>query len=253
MGPDDPTGLPPEETHVEEVAEQAEPHCHRCGAPHDRFQEYCLECGARLTPLPSQFRRRELWTTTSGSPLWFWASLLALLVIALITAAVVIAATKDDEKGAVASSTAPTTVIPTGLTTLPLSSTTLSTVPTLPTTTTFPTTFATTTTPTTSTFPTTTSGGLTTWPSGKSGYTIILESVPESSGRSAAETKARAAQSKGLPEVGVLRTSDYKELTPGYYAVFSGVKDTQAQAESGVSQAKSQGYSSAYVREIVPK
>jgi hypothetical protein len=252
MGPDDPTGLPPDEAHVEEAAvEPSEPHCHRCGAPHDRFQEYCLECGARLTPLPAQFRQRTTWTSASGSPLWFWASLLALLVIALITAAVVIAATKDDEKNAGStSSTLPATVVPTGLTTVPIPPTTLSTVPTLPTTTTFPTT---TTAPITTTGPTTDASGLTVWPAGKSGYTIILESVPESSGKSAAETKAKSAQSKGLSQVGVLRTSDYKELTPGYYAVFSGVKDTQAEAEAGISQAKSAGYSAAYVRQIVPK
>jgi hypothetical protein len=234
------------------VAEPSQPHCHRCGAPHDRFQEYCLECGARLTPLPAQFRRRTTWTSTSGSPFWFWASLLALLLIALITAAVVIAATKDDEKKAGStSSTLPATVVPTGLTTVPLPPTTLSTVPTLPTTTTFPTT--TTATTATTTTGTTTAGGLTEWPAGKSGYTIILESVPESAGKSAAESKARSAQQKGLQQVGVLRTTDYKELTPGYYAVFSGVKNTQAEAEAGLTQAKTAGYSAAYVRQIVPK
>jgi hypothetical protein len=250
-GPDDPTWVPPDETHVEqEIVETNEARCHRCGAPHDRFQEYCLECGARLTPLPGQYGRRDTWTTT-GSPLWFWASLLALLVIALITAAVVIAATKDDKKAA-ATTTFPTTVVPTGLTTVPIGTTTLGTVPTLPPTTTF-TTPAPTTAATTTAGTTTNANGLTVWPSGKSGYTIILESVPESSGKNAADTKARAAQQKGLPQVGVLRTSNYKDLTPGYYAVFSGVKDTQAEAEAGLTQAKSAGYSTAYVRQIVPK
>ncbi len=69
--------------------EPAEPHCHRCGAPHDRFQEYCLECGARLAPLPQL-------GGGPGSPYWFWVSLIVLLVVALVTAAVVIAATDDD-------------------------------------------------------------------------------------------------------------------------------------------------------------
>ena len=155
-------------------------------------------------------------TSASGSPLWFWASLLALLVIALITAAVVIAATKDDEKNAGStSSTLPATVVPTGLTTVPIPPTTLSTVPTLPTTTTFPTT---TTAPITTTGPTTDASGLTVWPAGKSGYTIILESVPESSGKSAAETKAKSAQSKGLSQVGSCvrptTRSSHRAITP---------------------------------------
>ena len=252
MGPDDPTGLPPDEAHVEEAAvEPSEPRCHRCGAPHDRFQEYCLECGARLTPLPAQFRRRTMWTSTSGSPLWFWASLLALLAIALITAAVVIAATKDDEKKAGStSSTLPATVVPTGLTTVPIPPTTLSTVPTLPTTTTFPTT---TTAPITTTGPTTDASGLTAWPASKSGYTIILESVPESSARARPRRRPRARSRRASHRSASSARPNYKELTPGYYAVFSGVKDTQAEAEAGLSQAKSAGYSAAYVRQIVPK
>ncbi len=251
MSTDDPTGRPPDETHVESEIVEHDPRCHRCGAPHDRFQEYCLECGARLTPLPGQFRR-DTWTTT-GSPLWFWASLTALLVIALITAAVVIAATNDDDKNAATSSSLPATVVPTGLTTIPIQPTTLGTIPTLPTTTTFPTTLATTTAQTTTAQTTTNSGGLTQWPSGQSGYTIILESVPASQGRPAAESKAQAAKNKGLAEVGVLNTNNYEDLTPGYYAVFNGVKDTKSEAEAGVAQAKSAGYTNAYVRQIVPK
>ncbi len=118
----------PVETH-----EPAEPHCHNCGAPHDRFQEYCLECGARLTPLPQQSGGAG-----PGSPYWFWASLIALLVLALITAAVVIAATDDDDGAGASSgvSTLPATVVPTGLTTETLGPPTLPTssgfVPTVP-------------------------------------------------------------------------------------------------------------------------
>jgi hypothetical protein len=259
MGPDDPTGLPPDETYVEEeLVDPNEPHCHRCGAPHDRFQEYCLECGARLTPLPHQLRRTT-WST-AGSPLWFWASLIALSVIALITAAVVIAAS-DDEKSGATSSSAQLSTGATGLTTISLPSTTFGSVPVLPPTTTFTTTgftttgfttTAQTTTAQTTTGTTTDSSGLTKWPSGKTGYTIILESVPQSQGRTAAENKAKAAQSKGLTQVGVLNTNEYQGLTADFYAVFSGVKDTQAEAEAGVAQAKTAGYPHAYVRKIVP-
>ena len=65
-----------------------------------RFQEYCLECGARLIPLPGPFRRARRLASTSDSPLWFWAAFLALLAIALVTAAIVLAATKTTTKAA---------------------------------------------------------------------------------------------------------------------------------------------------------
>jgi hypothetical protein len=249
----DETGnLPAVETH-----EPAELHCHNCGARHDRFQEYCLECGARLTPLP-QFGAGP------GSPYWFWASLIALLVLALITAAVVIAATDDDDGAGTSSgvSTPPATVVPTGLTTETLGPPTLPTssgfVPTVPSTT-FSTTTAPTTTAPTTTAQTTTQGtttnasGLTQWPAGQSGYTAILESVPASEGKAVAEQKAQAAKNKGLSEVGVLDSDNFQGLTPNLWVVFSGVKNTQSAAEQNVTAAKSAGYSGAYVRQIVPK
>ncbi len=242
MDPDQTGGLP-----VVEAQDPADLHCHRCGAPHDRFQEYCLECGARLVPIP-QFGGRG-----PGSPFWFWVSLLALLVIALATAAVVIAATGDDEGTAAQSTvqTLPVTVVPTGLTTLPLTEPTLPTtstfVPTVPTTT-----FTTTTTPTTTAQTTTNGSGLTQWPAGQTGWTAILESVPASQGKAAAEAKAEQALAKGLTQVGVLKSDDYEGLTPGYWVVFSGVKNTKAEAQTSVASAKSAGYPSAYPRQIIP-
>lgn len=249
---DDTGNLPAVETH-----EPAEPHCHNCGARHDRFQEYCLECGARLQPLP-QFGGGP------GSPYWFWASLIALLVLALITAAVVIAATDDDDGAAASSgvSTPPATVVPTGLTTETLGPPTLPTssgfVPTVPSTTFSTTTAPTTTAPTTTQPPpppasTTNGSGLTQWPAGQSGYTAILESVPASEGKAVAEQKAEAAKNKGLSEVGVLDSDNFQGLTPNLWVVFSGVKNTQSAAQQNVSAAKSAGYSGAYVRQIVPK
>lgn len=246
----DETGnLPAVETH-----EPAEPHCHNCGAPHDRFQEYCLECGARLAPLPQV-------AGGPGSPYWFWASLIALLVLALITAAVVIAATDDDDGAGASSgvSTLPATVVPTGLTTETLGPPTLPTssgfVPTVPSTTFSTTTAPTTTTQATTTQPgtTTNASGLTQWPAGQSGYTAILESVPASEGKAVAEQKAEAAKNKGLSEVGVLDSDNYEGLTANLWVVFSGVKNTQSAAQQNVTAAKSAGYSGAYVRQIVPK
>ena len=123
-------------------------------------------------------------------------------------------------------------------TTLP---TTTATTPTFPASTTAPTTTA----------PTTTASGngLTTWPSGKSGYTVILESLGS---KSAADSKAQQAKADGLPEVGVLNSSNYSSLNPGFYVVFSGVYDTLSEANSALPAAKSAGWSAAYVRQITP-
>ncbi len=260
------SGPPPNDAPPPDAAPPPPPHdpyrCPRCNSPYDPFQEYCLECGQRLVPYPGMsLWRRDSWSRQS--PLWFWGALIALFAIALVTGAIVLAARDDDNKGnaqgpttsqlsspssPISTGTLPATVPPpttlntdTLATTLP---TTSSTTPTFSSTT-FATTTAPTTTPTTST-------GLTTWPSGKSGYTVILESLPESSGRSAAESKAKQAKADGLPEVGVLNSSNYSSLNPGFYVVFSGIYDTLSEANSAVPTAKSAGWPAAYVRQITP-
>ena len=47
------------------------------------------------------------------------------------------------------------------------------------------------------------------WPQGTEGYTIILASIPESRGRSEADSRASAARSAGLDEVRVLLSSSF--------------------------------------------
>jgi hypothetical protein len=115
------------------------------------------------------------------------------------------------------------------------------------------TTFTTTTLPTT-TFGTTTFGtttfGTVTWPSGKDGYSIFLKSVPTNEGRSAADAEAQRARQRGLPQVGVLNSSDYSSLNPGYWVTFTGIYDTQSQANSALPNARSKGYPLAYVRAV---
>jgi hypothetical protein len=180
------------------------------------------------------------------SPLWLWAALAALLLVALIAGAIVaIAATNGEEKGFVVS-TNPTTTNTVGVITQPPTITinpgTTTTAPT----TTLPTTTQATTTTTTAT----TTGTLTTWPPNKDGYTVVLRSVPRSQGRAPAEAEARRAMNAGLPQAGVLDSSDYNSLNPGYYVAFTGIYDTKAQAESGLTTARSKGFPLAYVRQV---
>ena len=226
------------------------PPCARCGTPpEDRYQEYCLECGARLVrhpPAGGALLRRSVWARQS--PVWMWLPLLLLLLLALLLTGVVVWAAADDEPtrearrpttGAISIVTGPTTVTP------PLSTFTSTTFPT--------TTFATTTTATTITTSTTTTTApsqIIAWPAGRDGYTIVLASVPKSRGRAAAERRAREALDRNLREVGVLDSGDYTSLNPGYYVVFTGVHDTEGEAENGLAAARAAGYPLAYVREI---
>jgi hypothetical protein len=237
------------------------PACPRCGEPHDHYQEYCLECGARLpgAQIPAAFVRTELWSR--DSPAWLWAALLALFLVALIAGAIAaVAATKDDEKGRLVVSTGPGTTATVGTidpgtqtigTTASIETITSPTTQTVATLNTSTLTTATTaTTATTST--TTPSGNIRSWPSGREGYSVFLASVETSKGRDDAEQKANQAIANGLTDVGILNSSDFLTLNPGYYVVFKGVYDTAAAAQSGLATARSSGFPLAYVREVSP-
>jgi hypothetical protein len=249
---------PPEERPPVESAQAAEqpPQCPRCGAPHDPLQEYCLECGQRLVPLPgATYTRDTVWTRES--PIWLWLALAALLAVALAAGAIVALAATDDENEAGTSvpTTGPTTTIPvlppttTGVPTLDtVTSGTITIGP--PTTTGTTTTFPTTGTQPTTTSPTTTgTGGIISWPA-RDGYTVVLRSTPTSQGRGPAESAAQQARNNGLPQVGILESSDYSSMNPGYYVTFTGVYDTENEAENALPRARTSGFPTAYVREV---
>lgn len=86
------------------------------------------------------------------------------------------------------------------------------------------------------------------WPS-TNGYTIVLASLPLSLGANAARAKAFSALRKGLRQVGVLVSSSYPSLQPGYYVVFSGVYPSLAEAQSSLDRAKAT-FPGAYARPI---
>ena len=66
----------------------------------------------------------------------------------------------------------------------------------------------------------------------------MLLSLPQANGRSAAAAKATEARSGGLRRVGVLDSSRYASLHPGYYVVFTGVFETEAEAASALQRAR---------------
>jgi hypothetical protein len=219
--------------------------CPQCGTPYEPYQEYCLECGLRLPVargvipvLATAWRKRIPWYPGD----WVWPVLLA-LVIAALSAAIAILATNDNgsatktkaaanEPVPVATGTGgtPTTTEPTG---------------TNPSTGTVPSTTATG--PQPAPPPPTTGGGLTEWPAGQNGWTIVLASIPQSGGRAAAVREANKALSAGLSDV--LNSSDFSSLHSGYYVVFSGVFTSESEAKSALDTAKG-SYPQAYARQI---
>ena len=224
----------------------AGPLCPRCGAPHSPNQEYCLECGYRLAPTSGAFGRlatawRERLGWYPGD--WIWPVLLGFVIaVAGAAAAIVLSdagaqnktlvATEGGPAHAPTSPPPPTTVV----------------LPSVPSGTPTGTAQTRTTAPPTRTTPR--AGALISWPAGQTGYTVILESIPTSAGRSLAVERARAASHAGLPQVGVLDSSRYSSLHPGYYVVFSGVYSSAGQAARARATASAKGFGAAYTKQV---
>ena len=88
------------------------------------------------------------------------------------------------------------------------------------------------------------------WPAGRDGYTDVLLSIAVSTGRAEAEARARAARRAGLPEVGVLLSSTFPSLQPGYWVVFSGVYASAAAAQKALADVRLRGFTDAYPRRV---
>ena len=160
---------------------------------------------------------------------------------------VALAATDDGKSSEPATSIPIVSTSPSTTSTVGVTPSTITITP--PTTTLGTTTFSTTTFGTT-TFGTTTTGSNVTWPPSKDGFTVVLKSVPTSNGRSQAEAAADKARTNGLSQVGILNSSDFSSLNPGYYVTFTGIYDTESQANAALPNARSKGFPTAYVREV---
>jgi hypothetical protein len=206
-----------------------------------------LECGYRLRPAAGVFGRlSSAWQARFGwyPGDWIWPVLLGFVIaVAGATAAIILADAGADNGPLVATEGGPARS-PT--TTLEQATVALPSVPTGTPTGSPPT-------PTTPPPATTTAprpGTLTAWPAGQSGFTVVLESIPSSGGRTLALERARAASRAGLPQVGVLDSRRYSSLHPGYYVVFSGIYSSRPQADRARAAALAKGFGAAYAREI---
>jgi uncharacterized OB-fold protein len=225
----------------EEPAGEARPDvrsiCPHCGAICEPFQEYCLSCGERLvetgtatTGLAEHWR----YAFSASDRSWRWPVLVALVVAVLAATFAILANQINQTK----------TLQELGPTVHPTSTAT-GTVGTQ--------TSTGTTTPTTTEAkppkPLVDSAGLIAWP-GPPNYTIVLASLPISSGKSGARQKALEALNAGLGDVGVLKSSDYSSLHPGYFVVFSGVFGDQSAALRRLPAARKVGFDSAFVKRV---
>jgi hypothetical protein len=92
--------------------------------------------------------------------------------------------------------------------------------------------------------------GRLTWPKNANGWTIVLVSYPKTIGLTAARTTAERAAAHGLPQVGVLDSSRFASLQPGYFVVFTGIYGSKSDADAAVATARQAGFGGAYSRQI---
>lgn len=76
------------------------------------------------------------------------------------------------------------------------------------------------------------------WPAGTDAWSIVLASIPKQQGRPAARSIADEARQRGLPRVGILDSSRYASLHPGYWIVFTGVYETEPDANGALLHAR---------------
>jgi hypothetical protein len=215
--------------------------CPRCGASREADQGYCLDCGDALPVLAGPLAAmRRRWIARIGwyPGDWVWLSL-ATLVVAAAGAAVAIAVSEHRHGGrrgfeTVAGAVAlrePATRVPAGRT--PTTKVDTSKLPTAP-----------------EPGAPAPGSGRTAWPANEAGWTIVLVSYPKTFGHPQALDTAAKAAGKGLNQVGVVDSSNYASLQPGYYVVFTGIYASRAEADAAVGTARQAGFPGAYSREI---
>lgn len=186
-------------------------HCPRCGEELAAEQAYCVECGLRL-PGPD-----SVGTISDPGRGWIPRSAVMLAVAVLGGAAAIAATGGNGGTQKLLTATGGFATTPTRGAVGPLTGT----------------------------------KKIVDWPLGQDGWTITLASLPQTGGRKTAIARARQAQRRGLRIVGILDSSRYASLHPGYWVVFAGVYASEAEAASQLEEARNLTRT-ASVRRIVP-
>lgn len=77
------------------------------------------------------------------------------------------------------------------------------------------------------------------WPAGASGYTVQLQTLPETGTTVAAVESAKsAASAKGAKAVGALKSSEFSSLSSGQYVIYSGDYHKRAEAQKALAALK---------------
>jgi hypothetical protein len=227
-----------EEPAGEEARSDVRSLCPHCGAVCEPYQEYCLSCGERLFEAGAVAaglaeRWRHALPFSGGG--WRWAILVALAIAVLAATAAILTTQKSQTKTLqnFGPKVHPTTAETGTVTDQTVTSTT---------------------TPTTTSRkppkPPVDSAGLIAWPGPPNYYTVVLASIPISGGKAGARQKALEALNAGLGDVGVLESSDYSSLHPGYYVVFSGVFKSQSAAVRHIPAASKAGFVKPYQKRV---
>ena len=191
--------------------------CPACLSPVRGDQRYCLECGERLLvdEIPPPPDGGSAFSNRS-------TTLLALVAVVLIVVGVGLAwvALREPTAGEDTTDTAITAPTDTVMTDTGLTDT-----------------------------GTSASG----WPAGQTGWAVILASKSQSTFQeSDAQLVADEAATAGVSMTGVLDSSLFPSLNPGYWAVFSGPYATREEADAAALTIQGQGYPDAYPREVQP-
>jgi hypothetical protein len=223
------------------VSEPSPSRCPRCNTSVAADQEYCLECGSRLA---HDRRSGAVEGASAGSArrnVWVLPVFLGLVIAVFGTGAAIAISGEREEPNAVSTATGGSLTVTDDGSTLTAPEATEQTK-TAARTTTLPRTTA----PRSPATP-----AAITWPRDRRGWTIVLLSLPQANRLAAANAKAAEARRAGLRRVGVLDSGRYASLHPGYYVLFFGVFDSEAEAASVLQRARAV-FPAAYQREIIP-
>jgi hypothetical protein len=224
--------------------------CPHCGAVCEPYQEYCLACGERLVEV--DYGSLAGWLRNSrpfSGRLWVWPVLACFAVAVLASAFAILAVRGNGTNTLRALGPTIRQTMLTSATQTARSTTSSRNANTPPHTGTTRTTGATGSSTIKPSPPPIHSNGLIAWP-GPPAYTIVLASIPVSSGKSGAREKALEALNAGLGDVGVLKSSDFSSLHPGYFVVFTGVYKSQSAAAKHLGAARKAGFDSPYAKRV---
>jgi hypothetical protein len=212
----------------EQIATPAEPvgapePCRGCGAPLAEDQRYCLECGERRTPMSSVLLGAPPSAPPGGSPSAHppgqgspapgeqrGSAATAIAGVGVLLLAIGVGVLIGRSGGRPASPAAPQVI---SVSSAPATGTSAPAAQSA--------TFS------------------NDWPSGKSGYTVRLQTLAVAGTQTSVVEAAKAAASaKGAKAVGALNSEDFSSLPTGEYVIYSGVYDKRAEAQMAAGHLK---------------